>query len=132
MIRHAQFLAAVDGVRAALIVTDALEPVALFAYGIIDGTFQSALHERPHVRDKRAWIPPVRIVEVTDGCQHADVPCTEDPYLANQFFLCLVMPIKQRMRKKESDAHCGTLHLHPNPSIYFPFSAGAPPTATVF
>jgi len=64
MISHTQFLTIVHGVRATLVVPDAVKTVALLTYSVIDSSFQATVHKGPLCREQAAWIPSVCIAEV--------------------------------------------------------------------
>lgn len=132
MIVKAKLFTIVMGVSATVVVTDAGELVALLTCRVIDTSLQTSVHERPLCREQAAWIPSVCIAEVSYRGQLAYIPKSKDSNLTNQFFSCLIVHIIKRMRKKESNAYCGTLHLHPNPSKSYPYSDGVPPTSIIF
>ena len=132
MIVKTKLFTIVMGVSATVVVTDAGELVALLTCRVIDASFQTASHECPLCRKQTARIPSVCIAEVSYRGQLAYISQSEESNLTNQFFSCLVVHIIKRMRKKESNAYCGTLHLHPNPSKSYPYSDGVPPTSIIF
>lgn len=116
MIVKTKLFTIVMGVSATVVISDAGELVALLTCRVIDAPLQTSSHERPMFWKQTARIPSVCVAEVSDRSQLTYVSQSEDSNLTNQFFSCPVVHIIKRMRKKESNAYCGTLHLHPNPS----------------
>lgn len=73
MVCHPQLLTKIHGVGAALVVTDAFEPIALIACGLVDHTLKTAFHESAKTWDQRTWIPSVHVAEVTDRGKHLHI-----------------------------------------------------------
>ena len=95
MISHIQILAVEHGVRATLVVPDALETVSLFVSGLIDNSLHSSVHERPLCREQSARIPSVCVAEISYRSQPAYISQSEDPDLPDQLFFQFVMHIKK-------------------------------------